>query len=115
MYPGQFPTLRRNCFNVIAALDLSHTSSISFIAQIANNLISRSLPFRFGYVPLIETAESRQVARLMKWMMDEYGFEKTAQYFSVVGPLFLFSFQVVSYLTSLIGAQPLGYCRLETS
>ncbi|CCO31204.1 UDP-glucose:glycoprotein glucosyltransferase [Rhizoctonia solani AG-1 IB] len=83
MYPGQFPTLRRNCFNVIAALDLSRTSSISFIAQIANNLISRSLPFRFGYVPLIETAESRQVARLMKWMMDEYGFEKTAQYFSV--------------------------------
>ncbi|CAE6344291.1 unnamed protein product [Rhizoctonia solani] len=84
MYPGQFPTLRRNCFNVIAALDLSRTSSISFIAQLANNLISRMLPFRFGYVPLIETAESRQVARLMKWMIDEYGFEKTAQYFSMV-------------------------------
>ncbi|ELU41219.1 UDP-glucose:glycoprotein glucosyltransferase, putative [Rhizoctonia solani AG-1 IA] len=83
MYPGQFPTLRRNCFNVIAALDLSRTSSISFVVQLANNLISRMLPFRFGYVPLIETAESRQIARLMKWMMDEYGFEKTAQYFSV--------------------------------
>ncbi|CUA68035.1 UDP-glucose:glycoprotein glucosyltransferase [Rhizoctonia solani] len=84
LYPGQFPTVRRNCFNVIAALDLSRTSSISFIVQLANNLISRMLPFRFGYVPLIETAESRQVARLMKWMMDEYGLEKASQYFSVV-------------------------------
>ncbi|QRW18757.1 glycosyltransferase family 24 protein [Rhizoctonia solani] len=81
--PWTIPDLRRNCFNVIAALDLSRTSSISFVVQLANNLISRMLPFRFGYVPLIETAESRQIARLMKWMMDEYGFEKTAQYFSV--------------------------------
>ncbi|KAJ1311851.1 hypothetical protein OPQ81_010312 [Rhizoctonia solani] len=81
LYPGQFPTVRRNCLNVIAALDLSRTSSISFIAQLANSLISRMLPFRFGYVPLIETAESRQVARLMKWMLDSYGLEKTAQYF----------------------------------
>ncbi|CAE6460119.1 unnamed protein product [Rhizoctonia solani] len=83
LYPGQFPTVRRNCFNVIAALDLSRTSSISFIAQLANNLISRMLPFRFGYVPLIETAESRQVARLMKWMIDAYGLEKASQYFSM--------------------------------
>ncbi|KAH7345399.1 UDP-glucose:glycoprotein glucosyltransferase-domain-containing protein [Rhizoctonia solani] len=83
LYPGQFPTVRRNFLNVIAALDLSRTSSISFVVQLANNLISRMLPFRFGYVPLIETAESRQVARLMKWMIDSYGLEQAAQYFSM--------------------------------
>ncbi|CAE7169569.1 unnamed protein product [Rhizoctonia solani] len=84
LYPGQFPTVRRNYLNVIAALDLSRTSSISFIAQLANNLINRMLPIRFGYVPLIETAESRQVARLTKWMIDAYGLEKTSQYFSMI-------------------------------
>ncbi|KAG9126087.1 hypothetical protein FRC07_004930 [Ceratobasidium sp. 392] len=82
LYPGQFPTVRRNLLNVILALDLSRTSSLSFIAGPVNNIITRMLPFRFGYVPLLETAESRQVARLMAFMIENYGYEKTAQFLS---------------------------------
>jgi UDP-glucose:glycoprotein glucosyltransferase len=66
------------------ALDLSRTSSLAFIAGPVNNIITRMLPFRFGYVPLLETTEARQVARLMKWMLDSYGFEKTAQFLGMV-------------------------------
>ncbi|KAG9088588.1 hypothetical protein FS749_002047, partial [Ceratobasidium sp. UAMH 11750] len=84
LYPGQFPTIRRNLINIVLALDLSRTSSLAFIARTVDNLVSRMLPFRFGYVPLLETAESRQVARLMAFMMENYGFEQTAQFFSMV-------------------------------
>ncbi|KAF8595370.1 hypothetical protein BDV93DRAFT_575405 [Ceratobasidium sp. AG-I] len=83
LYPGQFPTIRRNLFNIVLALDLSRTSSLAFIAGPVNNIITRSLPFRFGYVPLIETPESRQAARLMTWMLENYGFEQAVQYFTM--------------------------------
>ncbi|KAG8706111.1 hypothetical protein FRC09_002564, partial [Ceratobasidium sp. 395] len=84
LYPGQFPTIRRNMLNIVLALDFSRTSSLSFIAGPVNNIISRNLPFRFGYVPLLESAESRQAARLMTFMMENYGYEKTAQFLSTV-------------------------------
>ncbi|QRV75871.1 glycosyltransferase family 24 protein [Ceratobasidium sp. AG-Ba] len=84
MYPGQFPTVRRNLLNVVLALDFSRTSSLAFITGPVNNIISRMLPLRFGYVPLLETAESRQVARLIAFMLENYGFDKTAQFLSMV-------------------------------
>ncbi|KAG8741941.1 hypothetical protein FRC10_002252 [Ceratobasidium sp. 414] len=84
LYPGQFPTVRRNLLNIVFALDLSRTSNLAFITGTVNNLVSRMLPLRFGYVPLLETAESRQVARLVAFMMENYGFEQTTQFFSMV-------------------------------
>ena len=32
MYPGQFPALKFNLFNVVLAVDISQTSSANFIA-----------------------------------------------------------------------------------
>lgn len=52
---GQFPTIRRNLYNVIAVLDLSTPSSLAFIANPITTIISRNLPFRWGIVPNVET------------------------------------------------------------
>lgn len=58
MYPGQFPSVKANLFNVILVLDLSTTSSVNFIAGPMANILERNFPFRFGLVPVVETEES---------------------------------------------------------
>ena len=55
MYPGQFPTLKYNLFNVVLAVDLSHLSSVNFVAVTVQSLINRGVTFRWGVVPLVET------------------------------------------------------------
>lgn len=57
LYPGQFPNVKQNLFNIVLAVDLSRPSTLNFIAGTVFNLINRNLPFRFGVVPLLETPE----------------------------------------------------------
>lgn len=57
MYPGQFPNVKLNLFNIVLVVDLSQTSSINFIAGAVNMIIQRGFPFRFGVVPLVETEQ----------------------------------------------------------
>ena len=59
MYPGQFPSVKANLFNVILVLDLSKTSSVNFIAGAMANILERNIPLRFGLVPVVETEESK--------------------------------------------------------
>ena len=47
MYLGQFPTLKFNLFNVVLTVDLSHLSSVDFIATTVHMFISCGLPFRW--------------------------------------------------------------------
>ena len=64
MYPGQFPTLKLNLFNVVLAVDLSHLNSVDFIATTVHMLINRGLPFRWGVVPLVETEDGAHARSL---------------------------------------------------
>ena len=57
MYPGQFPTLKLNLFNVVLAVDLSQLSSVNYIATTVQMLINRGLPFRWGVAPIVETQD----------------------------------------------------------
>lgn len=59
MYPGQLPSVKINLFNVILVLDLSQSSSISFIASAVSPIINRGFPFHFGVVPIIETEDGK--------------------------------------------------------
>lgn len=59
MYPGQFPNVKRNLFNIVLVLDLSQTTSLNFIAGPMANILNRSFPLRFGLVPIVETGDGR--------------------------------------------------------
>ena len=59
MYPGQFPNVKRNLFNIVLAVDLSQSGALQFVGGTAFNIINRNLPFRFGVVPLAETREGQ--------------------------------------------------------
>jgi|SRR5882762_101086 len=92
MYPGQFPNIRLNIFNVVLVLDLSQTSALQFITGSISSIISRNFPFRFGVVPIMETEEGKslcwilcdvifiayiasgsQMARLFYYLIENYG------------------------------------------
>lgn len=59
MYPGQFPNIRLNLFNVVLVLDLSQTSALQFITGSISNIINRTFPIRFGLVPITETERGK--------------------------------------------------------
>lgn len=97
MYPGQFPNLRFNLFNIVVALDLSQTSSLSFIGSTITSLISRSLPFTWGVAPLVETEDGKhhicslssdpykssqgaRMARLFYYLVENFGRSKTMEF-----------------------------------
>ncbi|KAH9930812.1 glycosyltransferase family 24 protein [Amylocystis lapponica] len=73
MYPGQFANVRLNLYNVVLAMDLSQSSSLHFLATTVSSIVGRNYPFRFGIVPLVETAEGVQMARLFYFLMEHYG------------------------------------------
>ncbi|KAI0090064.1 glycosyltransferase family 24 protein [Irpex rosettiformis] len=87
MYPGQFPNVKLNLFNVVLAIDLSQMSSVNFIAGAVNMIIQRGFPFRFGVVPLVETEQGTQMARLFYWLIEHVGRTKTMSLFSKVAQL----------------------------
>lgn len=57
MYPGQFPNIKKNLFNVVLSVDMSQSSTLNFLAGAVNNIINRSFPIRFGIVPIIESED----------------------------------------------------------
>ncbi|KAF8631762.1 hypothetical protein AX15_002201 [Amanita polypyramis BW_CC] len=73
MYPGQFPTVRRNLFNIVLILDLSKLPSLHFLAGTMSNIIERGIPFRFGLVPSTTSEESRKMARAVYWVVKNAG------------------------------------------
>ncbi|EJD40203.1 hypothetical protein AURDEDRAFT_70440 [Auricularia subglabra TFB-10046 SS5] len=80
MFPGQFPHIKQNLWNVILALDLSQSASLNFIAGSVSNIIQRNFPFRWGIVPLIESDNAAKAARLFYYLIDNYGRAKTTQF-----------------------------------
>ncbi|PFH48143.1 glycosyltransferase family 24 protein [Amanita thiersii Skay4041] len=71
MYPGSFPAVRRNLFNIILIMDFTKTQSLQFISGTMVNIVDRGLPLRFGLVPSIDTPEGHSIAKLLYYMMKE--------------------------------------------
>lgn len=62
MYPGQFPNVKLNLFNIVLVLDLSNPDSLTFLGGAVRNIIDRNFPFRFGVVPIVETEDGSQLS-----------------------------------------------------
>ncbi|KAF8069177.1 glycosyltransferase family 24 protein [Lyophyllum atratum] len=83
VYHG-FPSVKLNLFNVVLVLDLSQTTSLSFIAGPMANIINRNFPLRFGVVPSAETEDGIRMARLFYHLVRNYGRRKTLAFFQEV-------------------------------
>ncbi|KAK2461156.1 hypothetical protein APHAL10511_006683 [Amanita phalloides] len=80
LYPGQFPQLKRNMFNIILILDLSTPSSLHLLTGTISTIIERGIPFRWGLVPSLASPDSRRMARAVYWLIHNAGRKRTMQW-----------------------------------
>jgi len=80
MFPGQFPRVKHNLWNVVLVVDLSRADTIQLVAESINNVIKRTFPFKFGVVPLVETEEQLKAARLYNYLFENYGPDVTNEF-----------------------------------
>lgn len=82
LYPGSFPTVRRNLFNVVLLMDLRRAETCRFLAE-SVSLATKRLALHWGFVPtgLVEPGdESSQLARLYWLAMERGGSTLAAEY-----------------------------------
>ena len=72
VYPGQLPPIRRNIWNLVLPVDLTKTDDIQVVTQI-NSFVTRGLTVRFGIVPITSTTASAQQARVVCYLVRNYG------------------------------------------
>lgn len=84
MYPGQFPRVRQNLWNIVLAVDLSKASSLQFLTQSVVNIIQRNFPFRWGVVPLVDSDDAAKAARLFYYLVDNFGRANTTTFMTSV-------------------------------
>ncbi|THH10819.1 hypothetical protein EW146_g8252 [Bondarzewia mesenterica] len=83
-YPGQIPVIRANLFNVVLVMDLSQTSSLYYLASTISNIINRGFPVRFGFVPAVESDEDVRMAKIIDYLVNNYGRARTMNFIKKV-------------------------------
>lgn len=82
MYPGSFPVIRRNLFNIILVLDLEKVESCKFLSDTVHMTVNR-IAIRWGFVPSNikdESGPSLHLARLFWIAIDKGGIDVAAKY-----------------------------------
>ncbi|KAF9269441.1 hypothetical protein L218DRAFT_953049 [Marasmius fiardii PR-910] len=87
LYPGQFPSVKLNLFNVVLVLDLSKTSSVDFLVGPVTNIIQRNFPFRWGIVPFTASEDGMKMARLFYYLVQNHGRKNTMEVFKKISQL----------------------------
>ncbi|KAI7903194.1 UDP-glucose:glycoprotein glucosyltransferase-domain-containing protein [Cokeromyces recurvatus] len=75
IYPGQLHQVRKNVFNLLMVEDLAQVESLSRIVNELYAMVKRSVPIRFGIVPIIKKdgSTSTIMAQALHYMNEEFG------------------------------------------
>ncbi len=87
IFPGQFPSIKRNLFNIVLILDLSNPTSLHILGGTVSNIIDRGIPFRFGLVPSTTSDESRKMVKVVYWLINNAGRKRTMDWIKKVSGL----------------------------
>ncbi|KAG7094908.1 hypothetical protein E1B28_005714 [Marasmius oreades] len=87
LYPGQFPSVKLNLFNVVLVLDLSKTSSVNFLVGAVSNIIQKGFSFRWGIVPFTASEPGMKMARLFYYLVQNHGRKNTMEMLRKVSQL----------------------------
>ena len=81
-YPGQLPSVRRDIHNLIIPVDFADHKELETIVETIQSLIRRTVPVRFGLVPIFPTSESVNQAKVAYHILDTYGLSTLFSYFT---------------------------------
>lgn len=79
-YPGQIPPVRKDLFNLIVPVDFTNPDDLSLVVEQLRAFITRLLPIRFGLVPLTSTPEAEQQAKIIYYLIENYGLASLMAY-----------------------------------
>ena len=83
-YPGQLPTVRRDIQNVVIPLDLTDLKDIELLVESLQTFVKRTIPIRFGIVPLINSEAAARQAMIVYHLLDAYGLSAVLSYLAEV-------------------------------
>lgn len=92
-YPGQLPTVRRDIQNVVIPLDLTDLKDIELVVESLQTFVKRTIPIRFGIVPLIDSETAAHQAMIVYHLLDAYGLSAVLSYLVEVCHIFVFLIQ----------------------
>ena len=75
-------------YNVVVVFDLSLPSSLRFITNTLSMLIDRLFPVRFGIVPIVETEDSVNMAKVFYFLAQNYDRRVIMGFFSSVRTIY---------------------------
>jgi UDP-glucose:glycoprotein glucosyltransferase len=79
-YPGQLPSVRKDCFNLVVPVDFTDAQDVLLVAETLLSFVKRKLPLRIGLVPITNTASSVDQARLVYHLINTYGLQAALVY-----------------------------------
>ncbi|KAK8123745.1 UDP-glucose:Glycoprotein Glucosyltransferase [Apiospora kogelbergensis] len=82
--PGQIPPVRKDMFNLIVPLDFAKTDDLYVVVEQLQSFIKRLLPVRFGLVPLTPTKEATEQAKIVYYLLENYGLATLMAYLDVL-------------------------------
>ena len=82
-FPGQLPSVRKNAHTVIFPVDLSDVDDVKMIVENLQNFVKRTVPVRFGIVPLLDSSSNGQV-KVFYYIHDTYGLSALMEYLEAI-------------------------------
>lgn len=65
--------MRRDIHNVVIPVDLANPFDVELVVAQVQRFVKKMIPVRFGLVPTLQSAASKEQARLVNYLHDTYG------------------------------------------
>lgn len=79
-FPGQLPSVRRDCFQLVIPLDFTDTEDVLLVADTLLAFVKRKIAIRIGLVPITNTKDSLEQARVVYHLINTYGLQAALAY-----------------------------------
>jgi UDP-glucose:glycoprotein glucosyltransferase len=79
-YPGQLPSVRKDCFYVVLPVDFTDPEDIRLVVDTLLNFVKRKLAIRIGLVPITHTVQAQEQTAVVYYLLDTYGLSTVIQY-----------------------------------
>lgn len=80
MYPGQLPPVRRDIHNMVVPIDFTDSEDLRLVVDTIQGFVRRSIPIRFGLLPLLSTDDAAGQARVVYHLLRTYGVPSMLSY-----------------------------------
>ena len=79
-YPGQLPSVRRDCFTLVLPVDFTSMQDLYLVADTLLSFVKRKLALRIGIVPITATPHAAEQAAVIYHLLDTYGLATATEY-----------------------------------